>query len=94
MQDDPLLTLATDVLAACRRAGLTVAIAESCTGGLIAAALTAVPGSSDVVDRGFVTYSNAAKNEMLGVPAALIASMVKASFSSRLCQGVGQVTHV
>jgi nicotinamide-nucleotide amidase len=49
-----------------------LATAESCTGGLIAAALTEIAGSSDVVDRGFVTYSNAAKAEMLGVPAALI----------------------
>ena len=49
-----------------------VATAESCTGGLIAGALTAIPGSSEVVDRGFVTYSNEAKTEMLGVPAELI----------------------
>ena len=55
-----------------RAAGWTVATAESCTGGLIAAALTEVPGSSDVVDRGFVTYSNAAKTSLLGVPPALI----------------------
>ena len=52
--------------------GMTVATAESCTGGLIAAALTAIAGSSDVVDRGFITYSNAAKTEMLGVDPALI----------------------
>ena len=49
-----------------------LATAESCTGGLIAAALTAIAGSSDVVDRGFVTYSNAAKREMLGVSAGLL----------------------
>jgi len=60
------------VLAAARAAGLTVATAESCTGGLVAAALTDVPGSSAVVDRGFVTYSNAAKTEMLGVDPGLI----------------------
>lgn len=52
--------------------GLTAACAESCTGGLVAAAITAVPGSSTVLDRGFVTYSNAAKTQMLGVPAAVI----------------------
>ena len=63
---------AADVLALYRARGWRIATAESCTGGLIAAALTAVPGSSDVVDRGFVTYSNAAKTGMLGVPAALI----------------------
>lgn len=61
------------VLAAYRAAGLMLATAESCTGGMIAAALTDVPGSSAVVDRGFVTYSNEAKTAMLGVDAALIA---------------------
>ena len=66
------LAAAARVLAACRARGVMLATAESCTGGLIAAALTAIAGSSDVVDRGFVTYSNAAKTEMLGVPAALI----------------------
>ena len=75
MLDDEVLAAAEAVLAACRATGLTVATAESCTGGLIAAALTAIAGSSDVVDRGFVTYSNAAKTEMLGVQAALIASV-------------------
>ena len=58
---------AAEVLDAARAAGVMIATAESCTGGLIAGALTEVPGSSDVVDRGFVTYSNAAKQEMLGV---------------------------
>ena len=66
------LAAAERLLAACRRRGVLLATAESCTGGLIAAALTAIAGSSDVVDRGFVTYSNAAKTGMLGVPAALI----------------------
>ncbi|WBU57755.1 CinA family protein [Paracoccus sediminicola] len=60
---------AAALLDAARARGLMIATAESCTGGLISAALTAVPGSSDVVDRGFVTYSNAAKQEMLGVRA-------------------------
>lgn len=68
------LTLeAKRLLARCRRRGLTLATAESCTGGLIAAILTEIPGSSAVVERGFVTYSNAAKQELLGVPEALIA---------------------
>ena len=62
------------VLAALRARGLRLAAAESCTGGLVAAALTAVPGSSDVVERGLVTYSNEAKTELLGVPAATIAA--------------------
>jgi nicotinamide-nucleotide amidase len=56
------------VLAAARAQGLMIATAESCTGGLVAGALTDIAGSSDVVERGFVTYSNVAKHEMLGVP--------------------------
>ena len=59
--------IASEVLQACRKRQQMVATAESCTGGMVAMALTAVAGSSDVVDRGFVTYSNAAKQEMLGV---------------------------
>ena len=76
MLDDTTLARASALLELCRSRGVRLATAESCTGGLIAAALTHIPGSSDVVDRGFVTYSNAAKTEMLGVPAA-------ASFSVR-----------
>jgi nicotinamide-nucleotide amidase len=60
------------LLDACRLRGLKVATAESCTGGLVAGALTDIAGSSDVVDRGFVTYSNEAKQQMLGVPADTI----------------------
>ena len=66
-------TLAETVLDLCRRRGWKLATAESCTGGMIAAALTDIAGSSDVVERGFVTYSNEAKSDLLGVPAALIA---------------------
>ena len=64
--------LATEILDVLERQGLRLAVAESCTGGLVAAALTAIAGSSAVVDRGFVTYSNQAKAEMLGVPMPLI----------------------
>ncbi len=64
--------LAREVIEAAAARGLMVATAESCTGGLVAGALTAVAGSSAVVERGFVTYSNAAKSELLGVPADLI----------------------
>lgn len=67
-----LMDLAAALLADFRQAGLMVATAESCTGGLIAATLTDVAGSSAVVDRGFVTYSNSAKADMLGVDPALI----------------------
>ena len=62
------------LLALARAQGLKLAAAESCTGGLIMAALTEVPGSSDVVDRGFVTYSNAGKIEMLGVLSETLAT--------------------
>ncbi|GJD95396.1 CinA family protein [Methylobacterium iners] len=73
MIDDPaLLARAEALIAAYATASKTIATAESCTGGLVAGLLTAVPGSSAVVERGFVTYSNAAKTEMLGVPAALV----------------------
>lgn len=67
-----LIALATEVLAKARAAGLKIATAESCTGGLIAALLTEIAGSSDVFERGFVTYSNRAKEELLGVPHELL----------------------
>jgi nicotinamide-nucleotide amidase len=67
-----LRRLARHVLDLCRARGLRIATAESCTGGLVAGALTEIAGSSDVVDRGFVTYSNEAKQAMLGVPAAML----------------------
>jgi nicotinamide-nucleotide amidase len=63
-----LVEQAAALLELCRRKQLRIATAESCTGGLIAATLTEIPGSSDVVERGFVTYSNDAKQAMLGVP--------------------------
>jgi nicotinamide-nucleotide amidase len=72
MFSSALLARAEKLLADARVKGLKIVTAESCTGGLIAGLLTEIPGSSDVVDRGFVTYSNKAKEEMLGVPAALI----------------------
>jgi nicotinamide-nucleotide amidase len=73
MIDQATLADAEALMQVCREARLLIATAESCTGGLIAATLTAIAGSSDVVERGFVTYSNAAKTGMLGVPAELIA---------------------
>ncbi len=72
MIDEALRAAARRVLDACRAKNLKLAVAESCTGGLLAAALTEIPGSSDVFDRGFVTYSNAAKQAMLGVPASVL----------------------
>lgn len=67
-----LLQSAEAVLAACRARGWQLGTAESCTGGLVAGALTSIAGSSDVVAGGFITYSNAAKTRLLGVPADLI----------------------
>jgi nicotinamide-nucleotide amidase len=69
-----LITAAEALLATCRTAGLRIVTAESCTGGLIAGLLTEIPGSSDVVERGMVVYSNAAKTTQLGVPADMIAA--------------------
>lgn len=69
---EELVQRARETLALFDAKGLRIVTAESCTGGLIAAALTAVPGSSAVVERGFVTYSNEAKAEAIGVPSELI----------------------
>jgi nicotinamide-nucleotide amidase len=72
MIDEELRAAARRVLDAFRVRHLKLAVAESCTGGLVAAALTEIPGSSDVLDRGFVTYSNEAKQAMLGVPPVVL----------------------
>lgn len=66
------MTDAATILSLARQAGFMLAAAESCTGGLIISRLTDIAGSSDVVDRGFITYSNAAKSEVLGVPQEMI----------------------
>ncbi len=72
--DQNLISRAEAVIARCAETGYKLVTAESCTGGLIAAVLTEVPGASDVIDRGFVTYSNEAKSDVLGVPADMIAA--------------------
>ncbi len=72
MFSDDRIAAARDLLDDLRRRGLKLVTAESCTGGLIAALLTEVPGSSDVFERGFVTYSNDSKVETIGVPRDLI----------------------
>ena len=71
--DAETLSLASSLLTACRARGLTLVTAESCTGGLIAGALTAIAGSSDVVEGGLVSYSNSAKQRWLSVPAETLA---------------------
>ena len=72
MLNSNTLVRASEIIQLCKAANCRVSTVESCTGGLITAALTAVSGSSDVVDRGFTTYSNEAKNELVGVPMELI----------------------
>jgi len=86
---DALRDAATAVLEACRARGLKVTTAESCTGGLVAAALTEIAGSSDVVDCGFVTYSNEAKQQMLGVASETLrdAGAVSAQTAQEMARG-------
>jgi nicotinamide-nucleotide amidase len=81
--------LAARLVMLCRARGVKLTTAESCTGGLIAAAITGIPGASDVLERGFVTYSNGAKTEMLGVPAGLIDSVgaVSEAVARRMASG-------
>ena len=93
MFPEDLLAEATALLAMLRAKGLKVATAESCTGGLIAGLLTEIPGSSDVVDRGFVTYSNEAKSELLGVDAALIKAVGAVSEEVARAMAEGALLH-
>jgi len=91
--DADLLARAAELLAAARACGETVATAESCTGGLLAATLTAIPGSSEMFERGFVTYSNSAKSEMLGVPYWLIERHGAVSEDVARAMAGGALTH-
>ena len=93
MMDDRLLTLAASVLDLCRAKQLQIAAAESCTGGLVCAALTAIAGSSDVFDRGFVTYSNDAKRDMLGVSAEILEQYGAVSRECALAMAEGALNH-
>lgn len=88
-----LLARAEKLLAAARAKGLKIATAESCTGGLIAGLLTEIPGSSDVVERGFVTYSNAAKEELLGVPPLILAAHGAVSPETARAMAQGALKH-
>jgi nicotinamide-nucleotide amidase len=91
--NEDLQVAATAVLDTCRVRGLTLATAESCTGGLVAGALTEIAGSSTVVDRGFVTYSNEAKQQMLGVPADTIKTFGAVSRETAEAMARGALTH-
>jgi nicotinamide-nucleotide amidase len=84
---------ASAFLDAAKTAGLKIATAESCTGGLIAASLAAVPGASAALERGFITYSNEAKMELLGVPAALLAEHGAVSKPVALAMVEGALAH-
>ncbi|KQM13045.1 CinA family protein [Novosphingobium sp. Leaf2] len=90
---EDLAALAGRVIAENKAIGRTVALAESCTGGLVCAALTEIPGSSAVLDRGFVTYSNEAKQEMLGVHPDLIDSFGAVSAATAWGMAQGAIKH-
>lgn len=92
MAKDLLLEAARTFLAEANRRGHKLATAESCTGGLIAATICRIPGCSSVLERGFVTYSNEAKTEMLGVPAELVARKGAVSMEVALAMVEGALT--
>jgi nicotinamide-nucleotide amidase len=91
--DRQIATQAATLLETARERGDLLATAESCTGGLLAATLTAIPGASDVFERGFVTYSNTSKSEMLGVPAWLIERHGSVSADVARAMVGGTLTH-
>lgn len=93
MLDKRLLDCATRTLAQCQNAGEMVATVESCTGGLIAASLTEIAGSSAVVEAGFVTYSNEAKTQLVGVPMDLLAAHGAVSKPVAIAMAEGALTH-
>jgi nicotinamide-nucleotide amidase len=88
-----LIAQAEAILADFRKRGLKLATAESCTGGLVAGVLTEIAGSSGVVERGFVTYSNAAKHELLGVPDEMLAAHGAVSEPVARAMAEGAVAH-
>jgi nicotinamide-nucleotide amidase len=94
MFSDASLALARSVLDAARERGAHIVTAESCTAGLVAACLTEIPGSSDVVERGFIVYSNRAKCDLLGVPPALVAAYGAVSREAARAMAEGALKHV
>lgn len=93
MLSKDIIQSAADTIEACKAAGLMLATVESCTGGLVSGALTSISGSSDVLDRGFVTYSNEAKNELVGVPLQLIEAYGAVSMEVARAMAQGGVEH-
>jgi nicotinamide-nucleotide amidase len=92
MLDRMIIEAATTLIKFCTQRELKIATAESCTGGLVAGALTEVPGSSAVLDRGFVTYSNQAKQQMLGVPPATLRNYGEVSRQTAEAMARGALT--
>jgi nicotinamide-nucleotide amidase len=90
---EPFVPLAKDLIDLCSRRSLKIVTAESCTGGLIAATLTEIAGSSAVVDRGLVTYSNQAKIDLLDVPADLLATRGAVSEAVVMAMAAGALKH-
>ena len=90
MLDDDIVAAAQKLLDICRRKKLTIATAESCTGGLVAGTLTEVPGVSSMLDRGFITYSNQAKQSLLGVQERTLAEhgAVSEAAAKEMAEGV------
>ncbi len=93
MFSQEIINRAESLITSCRATGLTIATAESCTGGLLAALLTATPGSSEVFDRGFVTYSNAAKIECLGASPKILERFGAVSREAALAMAAGALAH-
>lgn len=93
MLPDDVLNSAAELVSVMRAAGLKLATAESCTGGLVAAAITDVAGSSAVLDRGFITYSNAAKAASLGVDRGLIEAEGAVSRAVAVAMAEGALSH-
>jgi nicotinamide-nucleotide amidase len=93
MAEQDLIEPARALIDLCRVRKLTIAAAESCTGGLLAATLTEIPGSSDVFDRAFVTYSNDAKSDMLGVPVDLLETFGAVSRETAQAMAGGALVH-
>jgi nicotinamide-nucleotide amidase len=88
-----LLERAARLILFCRERGLTIATAESCTGGLVAGLLTEIPGSSAVIERGFVVYSNLAKQELLQAPPATIAAFGAVSEQTARAMALGAIAN-
>lgn len=93
MVPEILTIMAEDLLEACQDKGLKLGTAESCTGGLIASLITSVAGASAVFERGFVTYTNTAKTDMLGVPQAIFAQHGEVSEACARAMAEGAIAH-